>query len=125
MNVESLPAGPSAGSLRQRLAQRDDSEHVQAIIRIGFGLFISAYLYSTIGSRLDVHVVCIGFEILSIAILVAIILQPQRSAWRRAFGAVVDLGTTTYLMLTNGEVGAPLYGIYLWVTFGYGFRFGA
>ena len=36
-----------------------------------------------------------------------------------------SIGTTTYLMWTNGEVGAPLYGIYLWVTFGNGFRYGA
>lgn len=112
------------GTLRERLARREDSEHVQAFIRVGFGLFISIYLYSTIGPRLDIHVVCIGFEILSLAIVLAILINPQRSAWRRGFGAVVDLGTTTYLMLTNGEVGAPLYGIYLWVTFGNGFRYG-
>lgn len=113
-----------AGSLRERLGRREDSEHVQAFIRIGFGLLISIYLYSTIGPRLDIHVVCIGFEILSLAIVLAILIHPQRSAWRRGFGAVVDLGTTTYLMWTNGEVGAPLYGIYLWVTFGNGFRYG-
>ncbi len=112
------------GTLRERLARREDSEHVQAFIRVGFGLLISIYLYSTIGPRFDIHVVCIGFEILSLAIVLAILIHPQRSAWRRGFGAVVDLGTTTYLMWTNGEVGAPLYGIYLWVTFGNGFRYG-
>jgi len=120
----SSPARSSIGLLRERLARREDSEHVQALIRVGFGLFISIYLYSTIGPRIDIHVVCIGFEILSLAIVVAILIHPQRSAWRRGFGAVVDLGTTTYLMWTNGEVGAPLYGIYLWVTFGNGFRYG-
>lgn len=120
----SSPARSYIGLLRERLARREDSEHVQALIRVGFGLFISIYLYSTIGPRLDIHVVCIGFEILSLAIVVAILIRPQRSAWRRGFGAVVDLGTTTYLMWTNGEVGAPLYGIYLWVTFGNGFRYG-
>jgi len=112
------------GTLRERLARREDSEHVQAFIRVGFGLLISIYLYSTIGPRFDIHVVCIGFEILSLAIVLSILIHPQRSAWRRGFGAVVDLGTTTYLMWTNGEVGAPLYGIYLWVTFGNGFRYG-
>ncbi len=118
------PARPYLGMLHERLARREDSEHVQALIRVGFGLLISIYLYSTIGPRLDIHAVCIGFEILSLAIVLAIIVQPQRSAWRRGFGAVVDLGTTTYLMWTYGEVGAPLYGIYLWVTFGNGFRYG-
>jgi two-component system sensor histidine kinase RpfC len=120
----SSPARSYIGLLRERLARREDSEHVQALIRVGFGLFISIYLYSTIGPRFDIHVVCIGFEILSLAIVLAILIHPQRSTWRRGFGAVVDLGTTTYLMWTNGEVGAPLYGIYLWVTFGNGFRYG-
>ena len=117
--------GLGFAGLRERLAKREDSEHVQAIIRIAFGLAISAYLYSTIGPRFDIHVVCIGFEVLSVGILIAIIIDPRRSRMRRGFGAVVDLGTTTYLMWTNGEVGAPLYGIYLWVTFGNGFRYGA
>jgi len=111
-------------ALRQQLARREDSEHVQALIRIGFGLAISIYLYSTIGARFDIHVVCIGFELLSCAIFMAIVLRPRPSAIRRWLGAVLDLGTTTYLMWTNGEVGAPLYGIYLWVTFGNGFRYG-
>ena len=111
--------------LRQRLWKRDDSEHVQALIRIAFGLAMSAYLYAAVGPRFDIHVVCIGFEIFSLAILLAIAVRPQPSAFRRALGAVVDLGTTTYLMATNAEVGAPLFGIYVWVTFGNGFRYGA
>lgn len=111
-------------ALRQRLLRREDSEHVQALIRTAFGLAISAYLYSTIGARLDIHIVCIGFEVLSAAILLAIVIHPQPSSFRRGLGALLDLGTTTYLMWTNGEVGAPLYGIYLWVTFGNGFRYG-
>jgi len=111
-------------ALRLHLAKREDSEHVQALIRIAFGLAISIYLYSTVGPQLDIHVVCIGFELLSCAIFIAIIWRPKPSSIRRIFGAVIDLGTTTYLMWTNGEVGAPLFGIYLWVTFGNGFRYG-
>jgi two-component system sensor histidine kinase RpfC len=112
-------------SLRERLWRRDDSEHVQAFIRIGFGLAMAAYLYAAIGPRLDIHVVCIGFQVFAWAILLAIAVRPGRSTFRRAFGAVVDLGTTTYLMATNAETGTALFGIYVWVTFGNGFRYGA
>jgi two-component system sensor histidine kinase RpfC len=112
------------GVLRENLNHRQDSEHVQALIRIAFGLAISIYLYSTVGPQFDIHVVCIGFELLSWAIFMAIVMRPQKSTLRRTLGAVLDLGTTTYLMWTNGEVGAPLFGIYLWVTFGNGFRYG-
>jgi len=72
--------GLGLAGLRERLAQREDSEHVQAIIRIAFGLAISAYLYSTIGPRFDIHVVCIGFEVLSFGIFIAIIVEPL-STW--------------------------------------------
>ncbi len=125
MSASNLPDFQSRlATLRKHLAKREDSEHVQAFIRIGFGLAISIYLYSTIGPQFDIHVVCIGFELLSWAILIAIVLRPQPSRIRRSLGAILDLGTTTYLMWTNGEVGAPLFGIYLWVTFGNGFRYG-
>ena len=92
------------GALRQRLSRREDTEHVQALIRIGFGLVVSAYLYSTIGPRFDIHVVCTGFEVLAFAIFLAILIYPQPSALRRGLGALLDLGTTTYLMWTNAEV---------------------
>lgn len=125
MSATNLPRVQSGlAKLRQHLAKREDSEHVQALIRVAFGLVISVYLYSTVGAQFDIHVVCIGFELLSCAIFISIIVQPQPSRLRRNLGAVLDLGTTTYLMWTNGEVGAPLYGIYLWVTFGNGFRYG-
>jgi diguanylate cyclase (GGDEF)-like protein len=110
--------------LWQRLASRDDSEHIQALIRIGFGLFFAAYLYLTVGPRPDVHLFFLAFGVLSCGTFLSIVIRPQRVLWRRRFGTVIDLGTTTLVMLTYGEVGAPLYGVYLWVTFGNGFRYG-
>ena len=116
--------GPHLKSLRQRLAAREDSEHVQGLIRIAFGLLIAVYLYLTVGPRFDIHSFFAGFTTLSCALFTAIVVWPQRSTLRRGFGAVVDIGATTYVMLRYGEIGAPLYGIYLWVTFGNGFRYG-
>ena len=40
-------------------------------------------------------------------------------------GIVSDLATTTIGMTGGDEAGMPLIGIYLWVTIGNGFRFGA
>lgn len=112
-------------NLREQLAGREDSEHVQAMVRIAFGLVISAYLYITVGARFNIHVVCIGFEVFASAIFIAIVIHPQRSPLRRGLGTILDLGTTTYLMWANGEIGVPLYFIYLWVTLGNGFSYGA
>jgi len=112
------------GNLRERLAGREDREHVQAMVRMAFGLIISAYLYLAAGARFNILVVCIGFEVFASAILLAIVIHPQRSPLRRGLGTILDLGTTTYLMWANGEIGAPLYFIYLWVTLGNGFGYG-
>ena len=37
---------------------------------------------------------------------------------------ITDIGALTYLMYLTGELGSPLYMMYLWVIFGNGFRFG-
>jgi diguanylate cyclase (GGDEF)-like protein len=116
--------GSSAKTLRQRLAAREDTEHVQALIRITLGLLTALYLYLTIGPLFEIHTFFAGFTVVACGIFAAIVIHPQRSAWRRGFGAVLDMGSTTYIMLRYGEVGAPLYGVYLWVTFGNGFRYG-
>ena len=96
------------GLLRQRLSRRQDTEHVQALIRLALGLVIGAYLYLAIGPRFDVHVLFVGFEVLSLAIFLAILVHPQRSVLRRGLGMLLDMGATTYVMLTNGDVGAEL-----------------
>ena len=71
-------------TLRQRLARREDSEHVQALIRIGFGIAIYVYMTATTGPRFDILVLCYGFQFAAWAIFVAIIVWPQRSVFRRA-----------------------------------------
>jgi diguanylate cyclase (GGDEF)-like protein len=110
--------------LRHRFAPRADSEHVQALIRIAFGVVFAGYLYLTLGWRYDVHIFFIGFELVACAIFAAVVAYPSPLAWRRRFGTIVDMTGATGVMLAYGEVGAPVYGIYLWVTFGNGFRYG-
>src|SRR3954467_5246952 len=104
----------SIALVRERLAAREDTEHVQALIRIVFGLIIAAYLYVTVGAQPEVHVFFLCFTLVSLALFGAIVARPQPSARRRMLGAVVDIGTTTFIMLRYGDIGSPLYGIYLW-----------
>jgi diguanylate cyclase (GGDEF)-like protein len=116
--------GSYAAHWRARLARRADTEHVQALIRIGFGLVFFAYLLLTIGPTREVVTYFVLFEAVACAMLAAIAVHPQASTARRALAALVDMGTTTIIMIASGEVGAPFYGVYLWVTFGNGFRYG-
>jgi diguanylate cyclase (GGDEF)-like protein len=114
----------SIAQLRGRLAAREDTEHVQALIRVGFGLIVAAYLFLTAGPSLGVLVFFVTFTLVALLLFAAIVARPQPSSRRRMIGAMIDIGTTTFVMLKYGEIGSPLYGIYLWVTFGNGFRYG-
>jgi len=118
-------------SLRERLGQRSDSEHQQAAIRIGIGLILTIYVI--IASQVDgtispegwrVLPVAALFDFLSIALLASIVIHPQASSVRRVIGMLADVGMNTYVLYILGEAGAPLYGVYLWVAFGNGFRYG-
>jgi diguanylate cyclase (GGDEF)-like protein len=111
-------------SLRERLAARDDTEHLQALIRITFGVVFAIYLFVVIGPGARLYIYFAVFELMAVVLFVAIVVHPQPSWVRRAIGAFVDMGTTTYLMWDLGEFGAAFYGVYLWVTFGNGFRYG-
>jgi len=50
--------------------------------------------------------------------------SPERSPRMRLFGIAADLIPLTVGLWGAGEPGAPLVGLYLWVTVGNGFRFG-
>ena len=43
---------------------------------------------------------------------------------RRFLGMVVDNAVTTYCLIRLGEGGAVIIGVYLFITFGNGFRYG-
>ena len=53
-----------------------------------------------------------------------ILVQPVVSLPRRFVSIAGDISTISLVMWLAGEAAAPLFPIYLWVTFGNGFRFG-
>ncbi len=121
------------GMLRQRLSNRPDSEHEQAIIRVVivsliFVYFLVAHLRGVTSGVLDLQspLVIAGLVLcFSAMLLSAIVIWPDRSPLRRILGMVADLGATSYVLAISGEAGTPLLAVYLWVTMGNGFRYGA
>jgi len=125
-----VPKGMFA-AIREKFANRPDSEHEQAGIRLVIGLLGSAYLINAVLkddviSLHEWHVIALAvfFVTFSLAILISILIQPQVSVWRRITGIFLDVATNTTVLYLMGEVGAVVYGIYLWVAFGNGFRYG-
>lgn len=112
-------------------ADREDSEHEQAIIRLIVGGAAAAYLLYIIltggGSSAAkfVTVACIVvFFVAASAIIFWILADPAANPTRRVLGIVLDNSGATGALFINGELAAPLFVVYLWVTFGNGFRYG-
>lgn len=119
-------------SLLERLKNRPDSEHEAALIRIAIVVIVVAYF--NVAARLDGIITDLEqhslsaifiFLIISLGILASILINPGVSVARRITTIVVDIGIVTYFLYLLGDVATPLFGLYLWVTFGNGFRYGA
>ncbi|MGH6938551.1 MAG: hypothetical protein ACREE8_05895, partial [Hypericibacter sp.] len=117
--------------LRERLRRRQDSEHEQAIVRVVIVLILAAY-YLILSALHDFAAPAFswgfywaaGYLVISLVYVALILAWPHISPPRRLVAMVTDFATLTALMHWGGEAGTPLYLIYLWITFGNGFRFG-
>jgi len=125
--------------LNQRLSRTGDSEPEQAKLRLAIGLLVIIYIflpwgsdesYSKIIISLDGFIVTLAsfmsvlFSASSLAIFIAILLNPVVSPTRRVLGASVDMVCLSFLMFHSGDGSVPLFFIYLWVILGNGFRYG-
>jgi two-component system, sensor histidine kinase RpfC len=112
-------------------AHCDRLELEQGLIRLVIGLFFIFYLIisfansPSISKNEIIGFYClIFFEIFATILLVAISKAKSPSRNRRLTGNWLDVvGTTVFLSLA-GDTAVVLIGVYLWVTFGNGFRFG-
>jgi two-component system sensor histidine kinase RpfC len=117
-------------TLQERVRNRPDSEYEQSLIRIAVILCVVTYFLlfrsESSGPVSNESLVAVFGSLLvfCVALLAAIIYQPGISPARRVVAMVIDLGMTTYWMSATEVLGAPWYPMFLWVTFGYGLRFG-
>ena len=122
---------PVLARLRARYANRPDSEHGQAFVRMAILTIVLIYLcgVGTVSGFQDpdLRTVLLYVAIESLVgfgILTAIAMRPGVSRTRRVIGMLADytmMGAAMHLM---GAHLAPVYVVYLWVTIGNGLRFG-
>ncbi len=116
--------------LRKRLSQRGDSEHEQALVRLAICAAVMIYLLilqwrAPVGTSYALEIAAGAiFIALSAALFIAIVAKPAASAPRRFVAMIADNVATTFFMVSAGAAGSPLYGVYLWITIGYGVRYG-
>lgn len=115
----------------QRLANRPDSEHSQALVRLGVIFVVLVYLLwaDWTGLRPPAYesvmlMVLVGFT-LGLGLLAGILARPGVSHARRVIGMVSDYGLMAACMTVMGEPLAWVYVIIMWVTVGNGLRYGS
>ncbi|MFT5699525.1 MAG: two-component system sensor histidine kinase RpfC [Desulforhopalus sp.] len=111
--------------------ERPDLEHQQALLRVAVGFVVFGYLLYTMLldgnlSIKDQYILLTSgvFFVTAFIILAWLAISPGISVPRRLLGIVVDNGATTAALYFHGILGVPLFILYLWVSFGNGFRFG-
>lgn len=116
---------------KQMLSSAPRAELEQSLLRLG--LVGAAYVYLLVHTLKDwqlnpdeKQLVLVGaaFLLLSVALTVFVLASGKDSVPRRVVGIVADNAATTYFLLQMGESGAIVVGVYLFVSFGNGFRFG-
>lgn len=117
--------------LSQRLSQRPDSEHEQALVRLVMLTVVVAYLEAMVRGRPEaIHDLQLSVQFLAVEFVAAlaivgwILAQPGVSYPRRVLGMVSDYSLMGVGMVLLGELLAPMYVVLLWVTIGNGLRFG-
>ncbi|MHB1140825.1 MAG: diguanylate cyclase domain-containing protein [Sulfuricaulis sp.] len=117
-------------TVRERLAGRSDSEHIQALVRVaigGVGLIYVFFIYASGKLSAGQHhmlFVASCFVLAAIGIFVSVIIQPQASPARRLVGMVLDFSATSYFMYVMEDLAILFFAVYLWVTIGNGLRYG-
>jgi len=116
--------GAWAGAPRPELEQALLRVAIPAIAAVW--LFVEFFINGTLSpAERNGLVIAVGFFAFATALVAHLLITGCRFAVpRRLLGIVADNAVNTYFMLVMGERGAIVLGIYLFITFGNGFRYG-
>ncbi|MEW8330864.1 MAG: ATP-binding protein [Candidatus Thiodiazotropha sp.] len=121
---------PRLSFLSTGLSDEARLEYEQGLIRLFFTFIVFTYLLisdltNPLGSTHSTATsLAAGYEVFSILILLTFIKVKQGSKLRKIITMLGDHSMTCLAMYGAGEVGAPLFTVLLWITVGYGARFG-
>ncbi len=114
-----------------RASRPYDTERAQAAVRLIITPITVSYMFwvyfqSIIDRELAWLVACFGLLFFAVSLLLwwDICRRPGDHPVRRAFTLLTDFSCITLTMAVGSAAMLPVYGILLWVTVGYGLRYG-
>ena len=113
--------------IKSRLNNRDDAEHEQSYTRLIMGVVCLIYIFlihQFSPLKFEALISPVLYILFGLLILTWIIVNPKSHPVRRLISMLLDAIIMSYALLHLDEVGAPIIGSYLFMTFGYGFRYG-
>ncbi|HEV8503267.1 MAG TPA: ATP-binding protein [Casimicrobiaceae bacterium] len=117
--------------LRETTTRVQRPELEQTALRVLIAAVVMVYLfwYALRDGRIELEeaqvlTVSVGFFLFSIVLAARVFCAGGASVKRRLIGMLADNAVTTYCLMNMGEGGAVVIGVYLFITFGNGFRFG-
>jgi two-component system, sensor histidine kinase RpfC len=106
-------------------------EFEQALLRVVIAFIVMVYLFcytfydaNVSSSEIQVLAVSVGFFLFGLILAARVLTKGGTSVARRYLGMIADNAVTTYCLMNMGEGGAVVIGVYLFVSFGNGFRYG-
>lgn len=113
--------------ITNRIRHRDDTEHEQAVVKAIMGLAWLVYILWASNHYIlapGAIVAPVLYLLTTILLFSWIVVNPKINIFRRFCGIFIDAFLVSYALLYLGGIGAPLFGSYLFITFGHGFRYG-
>lgn len=121
-------------ALRERLHGRPDSEHVQPFLRAVAGTAAAVYALFTdishglgygFGQTTQIWICLVGgFFTGGLGFFSHILAYPAKNHLRRTLGLVHDMVWCGLALYAFGDGGILIWGMYIWLVIGYGFRYG-
>ena len=112
-------------SLARRLRACPDKEHEMSFNRLAIStLFVLVLLWRGQAALEPALLGMALYVVLSTAVLAHILMRPAASPRRRFLALSLDTACMSWQSYVGGEAVAAFFPIYLWITFGNGFRFG-
>jgi signal transduction histidine kinase len=111
--------------------RRTDTEFAQVIVRIAaIPPTLAYFIFGTAAGWFDsavtngIIVSFISYTLLSVSIAIHVWLWPGVYHWRRLAAAIIDFSGLGTLLAIGGEAALPVFGGLLWISIGYGIRYG-